>query len=135
MPYFAVVIKDAQVAHEQEIARTVEHNVKIHGEDARPRIEKHVRSFFAAPRPAGHLHAHVETECPDGLPNCRNCGDPVHAASCKAAGHCPHCGTLHGLAPDAHVTAHGYELVELDGPPKPDHVWNPSTKRFHPREA
>lgn len=46
-------------------------------------------------------------------PNCRNCGDPEHAASCTAKGHCPDCGTKHGIAPDRIVAENGYELVEF----------------------
>ena len=52
----------------------------------------------------------VDSECPDGLPNCRNCGDPAHEEACRAAGHCPLCGTVHGIAPNAHLAANGYRL-------------------------
>ena len=64
-------------------------------------------------RKAGEVHDIAASECPDGMPNCRNCGDPQHAASCQAAGHCPDCGTKHGVAPDSVVAANGYALVAL----------------------
>lgn len=44
------------------------------------------------------------------VPNCRNCGDPEHAKACRAAGHCPDCGTNHGIAPDRIVAANGYRF-------------------------
>lgn len=84
-----------------------------------------------------HLHANdsvtgdmvgVPLECPgnptliDGelvlvpAPNCRNCGDPEFAESCKAAGHCPNCGRSHGLAPDATLAKHGLRIAHEDEP-------------------
>jgi hypothetical protein len=54
----------------------------------------------AQPAPAvGTLWAECESTCPDKLPNCENCGDPAFAETCKKNGHCPHCGTRHGVAP------------------------------------
>lgn len=64
----------------------------------------------------GDIHGPADTECPDGGTNCRNCGDPAYYESCKAAGHCPHCGRAgdggHGCAPTSVVEANGFELVE-----------------------
>lgn len=54
-----------------------------------------------------------DTACPLGQPNCRNCGDPAYKDACAAAGHCPQCGTAHGIAPDSVVKAAGVELVPV----------------------
>ena len=114
MPRYAIVIKDADVAHAQEVRRNIEANIAHHGEQHRQRIEAIVNSRFPyGPRPAGTVHDEASSECPDGLPNCRNCGDSAYAETCKASGHCPNCGTNHGLAPDAVVSAHGYELKAI----------------------
>jgi hypothetical protein len=111
MPKFHIVIHDAQLAHDREIARNVEANVRVHGESHRRKIERMMAARYVnGPRESGTIHDTAETECPDGLPNCRNCGDPYHAASCEASEHCPDCGTKHGLAPDAHLAANGYRL-------------------------
>jgi predicted Zn-ribbon and HTH transcriptional regulator len=69
----------------------------------------HARTH-APNRQVGDIHAEMDDTCPDGLPNCRHCGDPAHADSCRAAGHCPHCGTRHGIAPESVLTANGYRL-------------------------
>jgi hypothetical protein len=61
-------------------------------------------------RSKGNVHAVMEDVCPDGLPNCRNCGDPQFAATCEQSGHCPDCGTKHGIAPDAVLARHGFTL-------------------------
>lgn len=96
MPLYHVVVADEAKAHEAH-----KHSYRHH-----PHLVKHL-----AVRPVGTVHAaSVESECPNGLPNCRNCGDPAHAASCQASGHCPDCGTLHGIAPDAVIEANGYRL-------------------------
>ena len=71
----------------------------------------HARSF--GPRKKGDVHTVADSECPLGRPNCRNCGDPDHVATCRAAGHCPDCGTKHGIAPDAIVARNGYRLEPL----------------------
>lgn len=114
MAKYQIVIADADLAHAREIARNVEHNVKIHGEQHRAKITAMVEARHPnGPRPKGTVHDEVETDCPDGLPNCRNCGDPAYADDCQAKGHCPDCGTTHGLAPDAVVAANGYELKAL----------------------
>lgn len=93
-----IVVIDEAKAHKAH-----QHSYRLH-----PHLAK------ALPmRPLGTIHTSIEGfECPDGLPNCRNCGDPAHAESCKAAGHCPHCGTAHGVAPDAVLAANGYGIIE-----------------------
>jgi hypothetical protein len=119
MPRFKLVIDNADLAHEKEIERNVRANMKAHGVEkmaahdaARTTnvINREVRKRFPEARPAGEVHDIADTECPDGMPNCRNCGDPNHAASCQAAGHCPKCGTAHGIAPDRIVSENGYRL-------------------------
>lgn len=125
---FHIVIKHAKKAHDKEIERNVNANVAEALKQAkrargklddrgqrvlRRRIEDAVRSRQGAERAVGTVHDTCDTECPDGEPNCRNCGDPAFAESCAAAGHCPHCGTKHGLAPDSVVAANGYELVPV----------------------
>jgi len=115
MPRYRIIIHDAQLAHDREIHRTIEHYVRLHGESKRAHVERSVRAHFAnGPRRVGTQHSQGDTECPEGLPNCRNCGDPDHAASCAEAGHCPHCGTAHGIAPDAHLIRDGYRLEPLE---------------------
>lgn len=111
MPRYRIIIHDAQLAHDREIHRNIEANVRAHGEAHRARITRHVQDRYAhPPRPEGTVHDEADSECPDGLPNCRHCGDPAHEETCKAAGHCPACGTKHGIAPDAHLTANGYRM-------------------------
>ena len=69
------------------------------------------RGFTHERRPQGFVHAaDLDDACPMGRPNCRNCGDPKHAEACRLAGHCPDCGTRHGIAPDATLEANGYGL-------------------------
>lgn len=65
-------------------------------------------------RAVGTVHAEAELECPEGLPNCRNCGDPAYAETCRADGHCPNCGTAHGVAPDATLAANGFALEMVE---------------------
>lgn len=122
MPRFKIVIADPKVAQAQEIARNVAANLAAHRVDRLTPIEaarvtgaiaRSVREMVGPERQVGTVHDVAESECPDGLPNCRNCGDPEHAETCKAAGHCPHCGTRHGIAPDRIVTANGYRLHEM----------------------
>lgn len=111
MPKYQIVIADAQLAHDREIHRNIEANVRLHGEAHRVRIEKLVRARYPhGPRPKGTVHDEADSDCPDGLPNCRNCGDLAHAETCRAAGHCPDCGTKHGIAPESVVAANGYVL-------------------------
>lgn len=133
MPHYAIVVQDSAVAHAKEIERNVAANVKVHGIQHLPKIVREVTARAGSPRAAGTLHAHLSHECPDGLPNCRNCGDPKYAANCQAAGHCPHCGTRHGIAPDRVLEAHGYALVEVT-PPTDEHEWHPGSRKFVKRK-
>jgi hypothetical protein len=146
MSYYAVVVKDAQLAHDQEIARNIDANVQAHGEEHRKRIDRAIRQRYQhAPRPSGALHCHGERGCPDGEPWCEHCGDPAFVESCLAAGHCEACVTLrHGaVAHPAVLEANGYELVEvgieaLEPHPaeagrvrvRSGHVWDDLQRRF-----
>lgn len=131
----AIVIDDPELANRKEIERNVNANMLRLPEMNRTggnkrKIEKAVRAMVGKPKMAGDLHDAVELECPDGMPNCRNCGDPEYAESCQEAGHCPDCGTLHGCAPDSTVAANGYRLVEIDEIPEKTRNWNRVTERF-----
>lgn len=56
----------------------------------------------------GYVHAMIGVfTCPDGLPNCRECG-----GECKDETHCKKCGVLHGVAPDSKLKANGLIAVE-----------------------
>lgn len=111
MPRYRVVIKDAQQAHNAEMQRNIEANVKVHGERQRLTITAMMKERYNhAPRPVGTVHDETDSECPDGLLNCRNCGDPNHEMTCKAAGHCIRCGIQHGIAPTATLDRNGYSL-------------------------
>ena len=79
------------------------------------------------PKPVGSLWTHLATECPDGKPNCRNCGDPAFAESCQRDGHCLHCGTCHGVAPDSVLAASGLVVQEI-APPARDEQWDAATR-------
>jgi hypothetical protein len=127
--HFAIVVDDPEVAHAQEIARNIAANLKANPGATKFQVERAVRQHVGQPKKAGDLHTHLSSACPDGWENCRNCGDPNFAEACKAAGHCPHCGTRHGIAPDAVVKANGYALVEVD-PPSPDAKWNAESRQF-----
>ena len=93
MPRFAIVVDDPDKHHAYEERAGF-----------KPR-EKRSR---------GHVHAEMDDACPEGLPNCRNCGDPDHAEHCKANGHCPHCGVRHGIAPESVLAKHGFRLESRD---------------------
>jgi hypothetical protein len=121
MPRYKIVIADPDLAQRQEIARNVAHNLKAHGAHLlgpqdQKRLEKtiveRVSQMVGPAKQKGDLHTEMDSECPDGLPNCRNCGDPAYADACRLAGHCEHCGTRHGIAPDATVKANGYALED-----------------------
>lgn len=62
------------------------------------------------------MYTVADERCPDGRNNCRRCGDPAHQDACAAAGHCPQCGTLHGIAPDSHLESVGIELQTVEVP-------------------
>jgi hypothetical protein len=89
MARYAIVVKDAEKTrafHASRLGRT--------GTDPQ----------------AGDVHTEMDDGCPNGLPNCRDCGDPDHAATCLELGHCPDCGTKHGIAPDSVLAKHGFTL-------------------------
>jgi hypothetical protein len=109
VPRYRIVIDDAEKAHEQQVARSAEFHTRASGQP-RGKVERQVREHIGAARPTGTVHDVASDECPEGLVNCRNCGDPEHAETCSAAGHCPDCGTKHGIAPDRIVAANGYRL-------------------------
>jgi len=98
-----VVIDDVDKAHEAFI-----HSYRLH-----PAHQKELRKN-GIPREKGTVHTIADDECPEGKPNCRNCGDPEFAQLCRAAGHCHHCGTRHGIAPQSMVEFNGYILVKDD---------------------
>jgi hypothetical protein len=74
-----------------------------------PHVQQRVKN--GPKRQLGTVHTTAESDCPVGMPNCRNCGDPNYKEQCSAAGHCPDCGTKHGIAPDSVINASGYKLV------------------------
>lgn len=93
-----LVVVDPQKAH---VARV--HSYRLH-----PAVQKRVA---AQPHPeAGSIHAEMNDACPEGRPNCRNCGDPDYAQQCKQQGHCPDCGTRHGVAPDSVLARNGLAI-------------------------
>jgi hypothetical protein len=105
-----IVIDNVQKAHDFEIKKYKE---AFERAGARPdKAEREARKRVGQQRPKGTVHAEADLECPDEMPNCRNCGDPDFKQSCREAGHCPDCGTKHGVAPDSVVAAHGFVLEE-----------------------
>lgn len=109
MPTHAIVIHDADKAHAFEHTRYAEAFQRAGV--APEKAAKMAAERVGQPRTVGTEHvARIEEACPEGLPNCRNCGDPAFADSCRAAGHCPDCGTKHGIAPDSVLAAHGFRL-------------------------
>ena len=145
MPHFAVVVDDPAKHHAAEIERSIHVHLDLltadrpnmgQAEAARLRrlVDASVREHVGPPKPVGFLQTVCSTDCPDGLPNCRNCGDPAFAASCAAAGHCPYCCSLaHGMAPDSYLALSGQSLVPLAAPPTADEAWDPALRRFVPR--
>ena len=112
MPRIRLVIADEAKAHEAHI-QSYERGLRLMlGADVpAPQIRKMAEHHAGATRTRGTVHAEaMDTECPLERPNCRNCGDPAHAVSCQASGHCRDCGTKHGVEPDAMLGAHGYAM-------------------------
>lgn len=110
MPKFAIVVDNADVAHTQAIHRNIE---KFRAAGFPPEFAvSAARAYVGDAHPEGFvINAEpLATECPEGKPNCRNCGDPAHEDTCRAAGHCPNCGRSHGMASDATLAKHGYRL-------------------------
>ena len=135
MDYCAVIIKDPTLARAQEIARSLQANLDGRSVEEQARLRPQLEALLdrrAGPeRPVGTLHAVAALACPDGLPNCRNCGDPE--TPCTGPDHCPYCGTRHGVAPYRLVVARGYALVELDALPGASQVWDRGSLTFVPR--
>lgn len=113
MPRYRIVVADverAHAAHLQSYARgfRLSRNPEIQAQ-----AERLAARHVGKPRPLGTLHDELEDACPLGRPNCRDCGDPDHAAACRKAGHCPDCGTKHGIAPASVLAVNGYRLVKV----------------------
>lgn len=101
MPRYKIIIENVDKAHEAFID-----SYKL-----LPHAQQKLRD--GPKRSVGTIHSEADSECPEDMPNCRNCGDPEFYIPCKKAGHCPDCGTKHGIAPDSVVAANGYKLVEV----------------------
>jgi len=74
--------------------------------------KKHAARFPGMDHTIGTVHTIVESECPSGLSNCRNCGD--NNIECVVIGddvHCKQCGVDHGIAPDSILSENGLVLV------------------------
>ena len=128
MAKYQIVVDDPAVEQSRRVERYTAgvraqfDRVPVAGESDQMRaarwrsVERELLKKHGQLRPSGFVHDRglnqegVESDCPFELPNCRNCGDPDHATECRAAGHCPDCGTKHGIAPDAVVTRNGYRL-------------------------
>jgi len=133
MPHYALVITDPTKHRNAEIARSLRHNLPPDLQDdpgAQKRAARELAARLGPLRAVGDLHTVAARECPEGRPNCEHCGDPARAATCRAAGHCPDCGTKHGIAPASVLTAGGLELVALPGPPADDDQWDPRRRAF-----
>lgn len=140
MPHFAIVIEDPAKARKAEVDRNVRANVHRHVKPQMAPRERQValarltavaEQVAGVGRGAGDLHTTCDDACPDGLPNCRNCGDPAHREACRAAGHCPHCGTRHGIAPDSVLAAGGMSLQEVPGGPlREGDAWDAARRKI-----
>ena len=106
--HYRIVVNDVEKAHAFERGRYRDAFLKA-GVSA-DRVERVVDERVGQARHKGTVHAEMSDACPEGKPNCRHCGDPAFAGQCKAAGHCPDCGTKHGIAPDSVLAAHGFAL-------------------------
>jgi Zn finger protein HypA/HybF involved in hydrogenase expression len=65
------------------------------------------------PREVGSVFSEAEMDCPAGGVNCRNCGDPEYTEECLEKGHCPNCGTKHGISPDVILNRYGFRLEQV----------------------
>lgn len=129
MTYVAVVIADAQVARAEEIVRNLAYNLAMRSDATQGQvnvIRARVEQSHGTLRPVGTLHTVIALECPEGMDNCRNCGDPK--TPCIGPNHCPYCGILHGCAPDRIVAQNGYKLIPVDGPIPDNKVWDIATE-------
>lgn len=145
MPHYAVVVEHPQEHLRAHVERHAQAKSSLRSRRGlAPETVARMRAIYvreaARTEPikgAGDLHTSADSECPLGLPNCRNCGDPAHAAACRAAGHCQLCGTAHGIAPDAYLAASGVSLVEVpedlvsaERRVRPGHAWDPALRKF-----
>lgn len=148
MPHYAIVIDNPDKHQQAALTRRpkAEYEREVQGAIARTRRDRVVSAAEADTfvqeqmqryadrverrRDVGELHTTADSECPDGHLNCRNCGDPAHKASCKAAGHCPLCGTRHGIAPDGYLAESGVSMVALSEPPTQDQEWDRARRQF-----
>lgn len=118
MPRYKLVIDDVDKAHAARI-RLDAKSIKV----MEPHLPEHVVQLRAAARnpvkpEPGEIWTVADTDCPDGQPNCRYCGDPAFEATCRQVGHCPLCGVGgdgkggggHGVAPNSVLAAHGLRL-------------------------
>lgn len=82
-------------------------------EDVKKTNEFYVRNNHGRVAKLDAIHAVVDETCPLGGQNCRNCGDPIFAELCKSKGHCPDCGTKHGIAPKSVLDKNGFILKKV----------------------
>lgn len=121
MPRFRIVVDHEEKAHKAHVASYARGVLK---EVAGLPVARQARVISqqmaiaqrraGKPRPVGTVHDTCDSDCPDGLPNCRNCGDPEYRQQCEAEGHCDLCGTAHGIAPDSVLEANGYKLEAVE---------------------
>lgn len=110
MPRYRIVVDDANKTNAFELLRYTE----AFQQAGAPLVKAINMAKDRAPvRVTGFVHAEMNSECPDGGKNCRNCGDPEFAWICKGSGHCPNCGTKHGIAPDSVLAKNGFRLEEV----------------------
>lgn len=110
MAKFKIVVEDADKTNEFELNRYTDAFLRS---GAKKFLADKLAKEKAPIREKGFIHTEVDSECPEGLPNCRNCGDPNYKQSCKEAGHCSDCGTRHGIAPDSVLAKNGFKLEQV----------------------
>lgn len=134
MPVHALIITDPEKQHAYRRQQHLKRFERERPHATPARREQLVDAHIAAgrlPKPErDSLHTVADDVCPEGKPNCRNCGDPAFAASCRKVGHCPDCGIKHGIAPDSHLAAVGLSLHPLDELPAPGQVWDAKRRTF-----
>jgi hypothetical protein len=129
MPY-ALVVVDPSKAHAARRKQYVDAFLRAQLGATQAAADRFADQHEPSPPEHGALWTVAESTCPDGLPNCRHCGDPAYVDSCRAAGHCPHCGTRHGIAPDSVLAAKGLQLHALAEHPTAGQIWNVSALKF-----
>lgn len=123
----ALVIVDAPKAYQARVKMLVQAYKRAGMSDS---TAQKVASEQEREPVVGDLWGTADLECPRDMPNCRNCGDPAYAETCRAAGHCPDCGVRHAVAPDSVLLAHGLEIQLLTAAPAAGEVWNRDTRAF-----